>query len=99
MGWGKGDADRFVRIGAAIGAVARNAWAAPRATADLDLAAIVPDRGACDRLTAALALREIIVRQVAGGAGDDAPDLLRLERSTGVVERLEDALRISRDIP
>ncbi|MCW5892863.1 MAG: hypothetical protein KIT14_20310 [bacterium] len=74
---------------AVIGAVARNAWATPRATADLDLAAIVPDRAACDRLVAALAARGIAVRRTAGDAADDVPDLLRLERPTGIVRRLD----------
>ena len=49
---------------AVIGAVARNAWAAPRATADLDLAAIIPSRGSCERLTTALARRGIHVVQL-----------------------------------
>lgn len=81
-------ADAGIRT-AVIGAVARNAWASPRATADLDIAAIIPDRAACDHLIAALAARGMTVRQVADAADDDVPDLLRLERATGVVRRLD----------
>jgi len=74
---------------AVIGAVARNAWAAPRATADLDLAAVVPTRVAFRRLVDALSARGIGVIQLIGGEGEEAPDLLRLERPTGVVRRLD----------
>lgn len=74
---------------AVIGAVARNAWAAPRATADIDLAALIPTRTVCDRLVAALSRRGIGLVQLAGGEGDDLPDLLRLERPAGVVRRLD----------
>jgi hypothetical protein len=73
---------------AVIGAVARNAWAAPRATADLDIAAIVPDPPACQRLIAALATRGIVVRRLTAGE-DEVPDLLRVERATGIVRRLD----------
>ncbi|HZP41966.1 MAG TPA: hypothetical protein VFD84_10720 [Candidatus Binatia bacterium] len=74
---------------AVIGAVARNAWASPRATADVDLAAVIPSRVVCDRLVAALSARGFVAVQVAGGEDDEPPDLLRLERPTGVVRRLD----------
>lgn len=74
---------------AVIGAVARNAWASPRATADLDLAALIPTRVASDRLVTALSSRGVVAVQIVGGEGEEPPDLLRLERSTGVVRRLD----------
>ena len=74
---------------AVIGAVARNAWAPPRATADLDLAAIIPDQVTSERLVTALARRGIAVVQVAGNDAEPVPDLIRLERPAGVVRRLD----------
>jgi hypothetical protein len=74
---------------AVIGAVARNAWAPPRATADIDLATIIPDRAANERLMAAFARRGIEVAQVAASGDEPVPDLIRLERPTGVVRRLD----------
>ncbi|HEV7731153.1 MAG TPA: hypothetical protein VGR62_03280 [Candidatus Binatia bacterium] len=74
---------------AVIGAVARNAWASPRATADLDLAALIANRAVCDRLVAGLSNRGVVVVQLAGGEGDEPPDLLRLEQPAGTVRRLD----------
>lgn len=74
---------------AVIGAVARNAWATPRATTDIDLA-IVVDRGSYQRLLEALARRGFRVkRTMSADSADLVPDLVLLELKGGVVERVD----------
>jgi hypothetical protein len=74
---------------AVIGAVARNAWAPPRATADIDLAvAVVP--ATYRALIDALAHRGITLRRAMGGeAGALVPDLALLEGPPGPVRRVD----------
>lgn len=74
---------------AIIGAIARNAWAAPRATADLDVA-IAVDARQYDRLVSLLVDREFTVRRI--GAADPAseiPDLVLLEAPPGPIRRVD----------
>jgi predicted nucleotidyltransferase len=74
---------------AVIGAIARNAWAPPRATADVDIAvAVSPEqyRG----LVTALERRGFTVKRVsAADSGDLVPDLVLLEAPPGPVRRVD----------
>ena len=68
---------------ALIGAVARNAWAPPRATSDLDLAVAATEDAlaAADAALAALGFR--CVRRQQAQAADALPDLLVYRRDAG----------------
>ncbi len=78
------------RVGyAVIGGVARNAWAPPRATTDLDLAVLlsVP---VYESLLGELAACGFDPQQVVRATPDDAlPDVVLLRRATGTVRRLD----------
>lgn len=74
---------------AVIGAVARNAWAPPRATTDIDLAVAV-DAASYEALIAALAARAITVKRIV--SSDPAavvPDVALLEGPPGPVRRVD----------
>jgi hypothetical protein len=74
---------------AVIGAIARNAWAPPRATADLDLAVAVgaEQYGALEE---ALARRGIVVkRRSSVDLASGVPDLVLLEAPHGPVRRVD----------
>lgn len=74
---------------AVIGGVARNAWAPPRATTDLDLAIFVtPD--VYDSLIGELASVGFQPQSSASAETNDAlPDVVLLRRPTGIVRRLD----------
>lgn len=74
---------------AVIGAVARNAWAPPRATTDLDLAVSVTTEG-YDALLEGLAECGFEPRQsVRAESLDSLPDVVLLRRPIGTVRRLD----------
>ncbi len=74
---------------AVIGALARNAWAPPRATTDFDLALVV-DRGAYARLLSALAARGFSVKQtIAADPDDPIPDVVLLDNPLALVHRTD----------
>jgi len=74
---------------AVIGGVARNAWAPPRATADLDLAVSVSPE-VYESLLRELAACGFQKQQAVAAAVDDAlPDVVLLRRPTGTVRRLD----------
>lgn len=74
---------------AIIGAVARNAWAPPRATTDIDLAVAV-DPTSYAALTAALAACDITIRRTLSSEPTaDVPDLVLLEGPPGLLRRLD----------
>lgn len=74
---------------AIIGAVARNAWAPPRATADLDCAVSV-DSVIYMALIEALARRGFTIRNtVTAEPGDPIPDVVLLDHPEMVVRRVD----------
>lgn len=74
---------------AVIGAVARNAWAPPRATSDLDLSVAV-DTDRYEGLIAALEGLGLAVSQtVSAEEGSPVPDVVMCTRPTGTVRRLD----------
>jgi hypothetical protein len=74
---------------AVIGAMARNAWAPPRATSDFDLALVV-DAEAYGRLIAALAARGFSVKQtIAADPDDPIPDVVLLDNPRALVHRTD----------
>ncbi|MFN2378375.1 MAG: hypothetical protein ABR538_17735 [Candidatus Binatia bacterium] len=74
---------------AVIGGVARNAWAPPRATTDLDLAIFVTPQ-VYDSLIRELASLGFQPQSSASAEADDAlPDVVLLRRPTGIVRRLD----------
>lgn len=74
---------------AVIGAVARNAWAPPRATTDIDLALAV-DAASYAALIAALAGQDVTVkRTMSADPAAVVPDLALLEGPPGPVRRLD----------
>lgn len=74
---------------ALIGALARNVWAPPRATADVDLAVAV-EAASYASLLAALERRGVALkRTVVADPGASVPDVVLLESATGVVRRLD----------
>jgi hypothetical protein len=74
---------------AVIGAVARNAWAPPRATTDLDLTASCAP-AAFAALIAALERRALTVkRTISNDPRAAVPDIVLLEADSGVVRRLD----------
>jgi hypothetical protein len=74
---------------AVIGAVARNAWAPPRATTDLDLAVAV-DVGAYRALLSALAAAGLsVTRTVSAEEQETVPDVILLRAASGIVRRLD----------
>ena len=78
---------------AVIGAVARNAWAPPRATSDLDLSVAV-DTDRYEGLIAALEGLGLAVSQtVSAEEGSPVPDVVMCTRPTGTVRRLRPADR------
>lgn len=74
---------------AVIGAVARNAWAPPRATTDIDFAVSVEPE-AYGPLVGALERRGLTVKRRISTDPDAAvPDILLLEAAAGVVRRVD----------
>jgi len=74
---------------AVIGAVARNAWAPPRATTDLDIAVFVTV-DVYESLIRELAAYGFEPQQAVTATPDDVlPDVVLLRRSTGTVRRLD----------
>jgi hypothetical protein len=74
---------------AVIGAVARNAWAPPRATTDLDCAVSVDAAGYASLLDA-LARRGFSVRKtVVADPNDSVPDVVLLDNPTMLVRRTD----------
>ena len=74
---------------AVIGAVARNAWAPPRATTDFDLALMADSKGYA-KLLSALAARGFSVKQtIAAEPGDGIPDVVLLDNPTALVHRTD----------
>lgn len=74
---------------AIVGAMARNAWAPPRATADLDVAVAVGAEQ-YERLMAALTARGFVLRRVSAADPDgEVPDLVLLEAPPGPVRRVD----------
>lgn len=74
---------------AVIGAVARNAWAPPRATTDADVAVIV-DAEKYPALKEALRQRGITIRKEISADSDGAiPDLVLLEAPHSILRRVD----------
>jgi hypothetical protein len=74
---------------AVVGAVARNAWAPPRATADLDCAVSVNPRS-YPVLVDALARRGFTIRKtVTADPSDQVPDVVLLDNPAMLVRRLD----------
>jgi hypothetical protein len=74
---------------AVIGALARNAWAPPRATTDVDLALMVDPAGYA-RLLSALAARGFSVkRTIVADPGDPIPDVVLLDNPRALVHRTD----------
>jgi hypothetical protein len=74
---------------AVIGAVARNAWAPPRATADLDLAVSVTAES-YEPLIAALRRGGLTVkRTIAADPAAPIPDIVLLEADSGIIRRVD----------
>jgi len=84
------DACEEVGVGyAVIGAVARNAWAPPRATTDIDFAISV-GAGGYDALVVALERRGLTIkRKICTEPDATVPDILLLEAASGVVRRVD----------
>ncbi|MGH7855967.1 MAG: hypothetical protein ACREQY_01465 [Candidatus Binatia bacterium] len=84
------EACRLARVEYAfIGAVARNAWAPPRATTDLDVA-LSAGRAAYESLLAEFRTRGFaVLRTVVADASDDLPDLVLLKAPRGPVRRVD----------
>jgi hypothetical protein len=74
---------------AVIGAVARNAWATPRATTDLDLAIAVTIASYARLISALSGCGFEPDRAVTAEEGDPLPDVALLRRATGTVRRLD----------
>lgn len=74
---------------AVIGAVARNAWAAPRATTDLDLAVAVTIQSYAKLVSALSGCGFHPDRSVTAEGDDPLPDVVLLRRATGTVRRLD----------
>ena len=74
---------------AVIGAVARNAWAPPRATTDIDFAISVGAEG-YGALVVALDQRGLAVKRTISSEPDAAvPDILLVEAASGIVRRID----------
>jgi predicted nucleotidyltransferase len=74
---------------AVIGAVARNAWAPPRATTDLDLA-VLGDEQLLDRIGAALvALGYQVVREQRADPADTLPDMRVFRREDAELRQVD----------
>lgn len=74
---------------AVIGAVARNAWAPPRATTDIDLAVAVSEAAYRPLLDALRARGLLLKRAMTSEASAAVPDLVLLEGPPGPVRRVD----------